>query len=72
MTLFSLFETSFICSPVNVMDVSMQIKEIRGDLRLKTEELRRQEDKAKNLLKEKQLLEQKIARLERNKTNEVC
>lgn len=42
------------------------------ELRLKTEELRKQEDKAKSLLKEKQLLEQKIARLERNKTSEVC
>lgn len=49
----------------------MQIKELRNEFRLKTEELRRQEEKGKSLSKEKQLLEQKIARLEKNKTNEV-
>lgn len=49
----------------------MQIKDLRTEMRVKTEELRRQDEKCKNLLKEKQLLEQKIARLERNKTDEV-
>lgn len=49
----------------------LQIKDLRTEMRVKTEELRRQDEKSKNLLKEKQLLEQKIARLERNKTDEV-
>lgn len=49
-----------------------QIKEIRAEVRLKTEDLRKHEDKAKNLLKDKQLLEQKIGRLEKNKVDEVC
>lgn len=50
----------------------VQIKEIRAEVRLKTEDLRKHEDKAKNLLKDKQLLEQKIGRLEKNKVDEVC
>jgi hypothetical protein len=49
-----------------------QIKEIRNETRSKTEDLRRQEEWAKSLAKEKQLLEQKFARFERNKTDEVC
>ncbi|XP_024387891.1 kinesin-like protein KIN-14I isoform X2 [Physcomitrium patens] len=48
-----------------------QIKEIRAEVRLKTEDLRKHEDKAKNLLKDKQLLEQKIGRLEKNKVDET-
>jgi uncharacterized protein (DUF3084 family) len=40
-------------------------------LRQKTEELRNKEERVKNLTREKQLLEQKVSRLERNKTEEV-
>ncbi|CAK9209663.1 unnamed protein product [Sphagnum troendelagicum] len=47
------------------------IKEIRNETRSKTEDLRRQEERAKSLAKEKQLLEQKFARFERNKTDET-
>ncbi|CAK9208920.1 unnamed protein product [Sphagnum jensenii] len=47
------------------------IKDIRNETRSKTEDLRRQEERAKSLVKEKQLLEQKFARFERNKTDET-
>lgn len=48
-----------------------QVKELRNDLRQKTEELRNKEERVKNLTKEKQLLEQKASRLEKNKSEEV-
>ncbi|CAK9218803.1 unnamed protein product [Sphagnum troendelagicum] len=49
----------------------VSIKDIRNETRSKTEDLRRQEERAKSLVKEKQLLEQKFARFERNKTDET-
>ncbi|CAM6015279.1 unnamed protein product [Sphagnum balticum] len=52
-------------------DVMSEIKDIRNETRSKTEDLRRQEERAKSLVKEKQLLEQKFARFERNKTDET-
>jgi uncharacterized protein (DUF3084 family) len=54
-----------------IRNLEAQIKEIRNETRSKTEDLRRQEERAKSLAKEKQLLEQKFARFERNKTDEV-
>jgi hypothetical protein len=51
--------------------VQFQVKELRNELRVKTEELRNKEERVKNLTREKQLLEQKVSRLERNKTEEV-
>lgn len=51
--------------------VELQVKELRNEFRQKTEELRSKEEKVKNLTREKQLLEQKVSRLERNKTEEV-
>lgn len=50
---------------------TFQVKELRNELRVKTEELRNKEERVKNLTREKQLLEQKVSRLERNKTEEV-
>ncbi|KAH9536052.1 hypothetical protein CY35_17G085800 [Sphagnum magellanicum] len=54
-----------------IRNLEAQIKEIRNETRSKTEDLRRQEERAKSLAKEKQLLEQKFARFERNKTDET-
>jgi len=54
-----------------IRNLEAQIKEIRNETRSKTEDLRRQEERAKSLVKEKQLLEQKFARFERNKTDET-
>lgn len=51
--------------------VELQVKELRNELRVKTEELRNKEERVKNLTREKQLLEQKVSRLEKNKTEEV-
>ncbi|CAM6126245.1 unnamed protein product [Calypogeia fissa] len=52
-------------------NLETQVKELRNDLRLKTEELRKSEQQLKALARDKQLLEQKIARLESNKTTET-
>ena len=51
--------------------VELQVKELRNEFRQKTEELRNKEERVKNLTREKQLLEQKVSRLEKNKTEEV-
>ncbi|BBN18600.1 protein MpZWICHEL [Marchantia polymorpha subsp. ruderalis] len=55
----------------HIRSLENQVKELRNDLRMKTEELRKSDQQAKTLAKEKQLLEQKIIRLEQNKTNET-
>ncbi|XP_024384676.1 kinesin-like protein KIN-14I isoform X2 [Physcomitrium patens] len=52
-------------------NLEIQIKELRNELRQKTEELRNKEERVKNLTREKQLLEQKVSRLERNKSEET-
>lgn len=54
-----------------VRNLETQVKELRNDVRVKTEELRNKEERIKNLTREKQLLEQKVSRLERNKTEET-
>ncbi|XP_024397614.1 kinesin-like protein KIN-14I isoform X2 [Physcomitrium patens] len=54
-----------------VRNLEIQVKELRNDLRQKTEELRNKEERVKNLTKEKQLLEQKASRLEKNKSEEA-
>lgn len=51
--------------------VELQVKELRNELRQKSEELRSKEERVKNLTREKQLLEQKVSRLEKNKIEEV-
>ncbi|KAL2609200.1 hypothetical protein R1flu_027773 [Riccia fluitans] len=55
----------------HIRSLENQVKELRTELRNKTEELRKSDQHAKTLAKEKQLLEQKITRLEANKTNET-
>eukprot|EP01018_Ginkgo_biloba_P032013 Gb_25781 [translate_table: standard] len=48
-----------------------QIKELRHELKVRTEDLHAAEEIAKKLANEKQLLEQKVSRLEKKKTNET-
>ncbi|KAG0610249.1 hypothetical protein M758_7G050400 [Ceratodon purpureus] len=54
-----------------VRNLEIQVKELRNEFRQKTEELRNKEERVKNLTREKQLLEQKVSRLEKNKTEET-
>ncbi|KAG0559984.1 hypothetical protein KC19_10G144700 [Ceratodon purpureus] len=54
-----------------VRNLENQVKELRNELRAKTEELRNKEERVKNLTREKQLVEQKVSRLDRNKTEET-
>ena len=61
----------YLDSFCGMMSVELQIKEFRNEVRQKTEELRTKEERIRNLTREKQLLEQKVSRLERNKTEEV-
>lgn len=48
-----------------------QIKELRNELKTRTDDLHSAEEMCKKLSNEKQLLEQKVSRLEKKKTNET-
>nr|AMS24255.1 kinesin 14-VIa protein [Marsilea vestita] len=54
-----------------IRNLEGQVNSLRADLKTKTDELRVLEENAKKLAMEKQLLEQKVHRLEKNKSDEA-